>query len=95
MHGGVFSASVFLKKIEETVDKKVCFDYYNNHFAAVAQLVEQWTENPCVVGPIPTGGIKTPEVSGVFFYVFEIIGKCVIITYIPVYKRRMINYEIT
>ena len=24
--------------------------------ASVAQSVEQWTENPCVVGSIPTGG---------------------------------------
>ena len=27
--------------------------------AAVAQLVEQWTENPSVVGSIPTGGTNT------------------------------------
>ena len=26
--------------------------------ASVAQLVEQWTENPRVVGSIPTGGTK-------------------------------------
>ena len=25
-------------------------------YASVAQLVEQWTENPRVVGSIPTGG---------------------------------------
>ena len=25
-------------------------------YASVAQLVEQWTENPCVVGSTPTGG---------------------------------------
>ncbi len=28
------------------------------HFASVAQLVEQGTENPRVVGSIPTGGTK-------------------------------------
>ena len=27
-------------------------------YASVAQLVEQWTENPRVVGSIPTGGTK-------------------------------------
>ena len=27
-----------------------------HNFASVAQLVEQWTENPRVVGSIPTGG---------------------------------------
>ena len=29
-----------------------------NYFASVAQLVEQRTENPRVVGSIPTGGTK-------------------------------------
>ena len=35
----------------------------NRHFASVAQLVEQGTENPRVVGSIPTGGtilVTTP-----------------------------------
>ena len=39
-------------------------------FASVAQLVEQWTENPRVVGSIPTGGTRpvTPvnDISTVF-----------------------------
>ena len=30
-------------------------------YASVAQLVEQWTENPRVVGSIPTGGTKVPN----------------------------------
>ena len=29
-------------------------------YASVAQLVEQWTENPRVVGSIPTGGTTVP-----------------------------------
>ena len=29
-------------------------------FASVAQSVEQWTENPRVVGSIPTGGTMVP-----------------------------------
>ena len=32
-------------------------------FASVAQLVEQWTENPRVVGSIPTGGTKYADVA--------------------------------
>ena len=40
------------------------FKYIN---AAVAQLVERRTENPYVVGSIPTCGTKTSEVSEVFF----------------------------
>ena len=28
----------------------------HSQYASVAQLVEQGTENPCVVGSIPTGG---------------------------------------
>gem|GEM_PF-5202114 len=33
--------------------------YHIPEYASVAQSVEQWTENPCVVGSIPTGGTKT------------------------------------
>ena len=29
-------------------------------YASVAQSVEQWTENPRVVGSIPTGGTTVP-----------------------------------
>ncbi len=32
-----------------------------NKHAALAQLVEQRTENPCVPGSIPGGGTKTPS----------------------------------
>ena len=30
-------------------------------YASVAQSVEQWTENPRVVGSIPTGGTMVPK----------------------------------
>ena len=30
-------------------------------YASVAQSVEQWTENPRVVGSIPTGGTTVPK----------------------------------
>ncbi len=35
----------------------------NSQHASVAQLVEQWTENPRVVGSIPTGGTKYADVA--------------------------------
>ena len=34
---------------------------------ALAQLVEQWTENPCVPGSIPGGTTKNPLNEWVFF----------------------------
>ena len=32
-------------------------------YASVAQLVEQGTENPCVVGSIPTGGTISADLA--------------------------------
>ena len=34
---------------------------------AIAQLVEQRTENPCVTGSIPVGTTKKETLSGLFF----------------------------
>ena len=42
--------------------------YIIKHHAAVAQLVEQRTENPCVVSSILTGGSKTCLFSDRFFF---------------------------
>ena len=46
-------------------------------YASVAQLVEQWTENPRVVGSIPTGGTKlqlqlgqTLTITGLVHFLF-------------------------
>ncbi len=36
--------------------------------APLAQLVEQWTVNPCVAGSSPAGGAKRLELSSRFFY---------------------------
>ena len=37
---------------------------------ALAQLVEQWTENPCVPGSIPGGTTKNPLNEWVFFWIY-------------------------
>ena len=39
----------------------------------LAQLVEQWTENPCVPGSIPGGTTKTTHSSG--FFVLHVFVK--------------------
>ena len=35
----------------------------------LAQLVEQWTENPCVPGSIPGGTTKSRHSSGFFVFI--------------------------
>ncbi len=42
---------------------------------ALAQLVEQWTENPCVPGSIPGGTTLKPEVYASGF-LFSITVSC-------------------
>ncbi len=34
------------------------FSVVEKHFGTLAQMVEQWTENPCVPGSIPGGTTK-------------------------------------
>jgi hypothetical protein len=54
-------------------------------FGAVAQLVEQWTENPCVAGSIPahTTALKTlTEMLG--FFITEIFLKILVSTWFHV-----------
>ena len=41
--------------------------YTSSKNASVAQLVEQWTENPRVVGSIPTGGTNSLITSAIRF----------------------------
>ena len=36
---------------------------FTSSYASVAQSVEQWTENPRVVGSIPTGGTNSAGVA--------------------------------
>ena len=51
--------------------------HYFFYFAAyrngsVAQLVEQWTENPRVVGSTPIGTTKTPDESRGFSFFYNL-----------------------
>ena len=48
--------SFFCKIVDLSLDINHPFYYYIKTFAAVAQLVERRTENPYVVGSIPTCG---------------------------------------
>lgn len=42
-----------------------------DNYAGVAQVVEQWTENPCVAGSIPAQAtIKKLKVESLTFYFF-------------------------
>ena len=41
----------------ENVELALPTQWKLNKYAAIAQLVEQGTENPCVLGSIPSGGI--------------------------------------
>ena len=77
--------NTFVKKFfsEKTVDVRLCALYdilygrgdsstLKNKYAALAQLVEQGTENPCVLGSIPRRGttLKDPT-EGLFSCVTE------------------------
>ena len=39
---------------------------------ALAQLVEQWTENPCVPGSIPGGTTIDPRKCGDFLFIVSV-----------------------
>ena len=46
--------------------------YLHTLYGTLAQLVEQWTENPCVPGSIPGGTTKTLDnqliIKGFYFF---------------------------
>ena len=44
---------------------------FANLFGALAQLVEQWTENPCVPGSIPGGTTLKKTSAFVEVFLFE------------------------
>ena len=41
-------------------------------FGSVAQLVEQWTENPCVAGSSPARATKKAPETGLFNFRFQV-----------------------
>ena len=44
-----------------------------NGFGALAQLVEQWTENPCVPGSIPGGTTLKTRTEMFGFFCFKLL----------------------
>ena len=55
------------KKLFKSIDNKFNFIYINLHHAAIAQLVERWTENPYVVSSTLTRGKKLKSLISAFF----------------------------
>ena len=51
---------------ESQISQNRRFELNDKSVGALAQLVEQWTENPCVPGSIPGGTTKTSAKAGVF-----------------------------
>jgi len=60
---------IFLKKCFGNYKKGSIFALAKTKQGTLAQLVEQWTENPCVPGSIPGGTTKKPlNLSGFFYF---------------------------
>lgn len=57
-----------IKKLFKSIDNKFNFIYINLHHAAIAQLVERWTENPYVVSSTLTRGKKLKSFDFSFFF---------------------------
>ena len=53
-------------KVKFQENRQFLFKLNDKSVGALAQLVEQWTENPCVPGSIPGGTTKTSANAGVF-----------------------------
>ena len=51
---------LFLSQFSTLPNGKTCY-ICRSFFGAVAQLVEQWTENPCVGGSIPPHTTNKPD----------------------------------
>ena len=62
-----------------------------NNAGAIAQLVEQRTENPCVPGSIPGGTTAKKEVEKINFLFLLCIPFCL---YYTVCTMRHINFDI-
>ena len=60
--------SIFYKNISKNIREYL---QPQTNDGAVAQLVEQRTENPCVTGSIPVS-TTSPEIFGAFFVMCEL-----------------------
>jgi hypothetical protein len=50
---------------------------FQPRLGALAQMVEQWTENPCVPGSIPGGTTRNPgdrKIPGFYFLALKALG---------------------
>ena len=70
-----------MRKNLRFIYKKVYFCYRLVKHGALAQLVEQRTENPCVPGSIPGGTTKLPRNSFInndlrVFWFLELLQRC-------------------
>ena len=78
----------FCKKNNFRIDTFFQFLYIHTHIqtndACLAQLVEQWTVNPCVAGSKPAAGDKNHFLAEVIFF----CSKCFFLAIIQVLKRR-------
>ncbi|MDQ5928357.1 MAG: hypothetical protein QG594_131 [Bacteroidota bacterium] len=48
--------------------KNILYLHHQQQNGTLAQMVEQWTENPCVPGSIPGGTTKPTLMSGFFVF---------------------------
>ncbi len=74
------ATDMFIRDLSSFIIDKLASDFYpiilifaaRLRVGAVAQLVEQWTENPCVAGSTPAHTTKKPQfIAEVFlFYSF-------------------------
>ncbi len=72
---------LFFKICLHIANLKLYLHPANGH-GALAQLVEQWTENPCVPGSIPGGTTKNPYFGKDFFVFGLILQKTTVLTVI-------------
>jgi hypothetical protein len=70
------------------INEKWFYICTRNSKGALAQLVEQWTENPCVPGSIPGGTTKTHSNEWVFCF------KPLILLMFTIFKQKRLPLNI-